>query len=221
MDFNIRINTYLNAIYQYCENHTSPQSDLLYQLERETHLKTLAPQMLSGHLQGRFLSLLSRLKQPQSILEIGAFTGYAALCMAEGLAPGGQLHTIEVNPELEYLIRKYIRKADMEDKIELHLGDAADLIPKMDLSFDLAFMDAGKKEYPHHYELVVEKMNPGGLLLADNVLWSGKVIREEYDEDTVGIREFNEKVQQDERVENLMLPVRDGIMVMVKKGGCS
>ncbi len=217
MESNIRINTHLFALLDYCEAHTFPQSDILYQLERETHLKTLAPQMLSGHLQGRFLAMLSRIKQPKTILEVGTFTGYAALCMAEGLPEGGQLHTIEVNPELEFLIRKYIDKAGMQEKIHLHIGDAAKVIPTLDLSFDLAFMDAGKMDYPHHYELIVEKMNPGGILLADNVLWSGKVVQEEFDADTEGIRTFNKKVQEDERVENILLPIRDGIMMMIKK----
>lgn len=217
MESNIRINTQLTTLLDYCEQRSSPQSDILYQLERETHLKTLSPQMLSGHLQGRFLALLSKIKQPKAILEVGTFTGYAALCLAEGLAPGGVLHTIEINPEMEYLIRKYVEKAGLQEKIKLHIGDAAVVIPELEVSFDLAFIDAGKRYYEQHYELVMEKMNPGGVILADNVLWSGKVIQQEFDEDTEGIRAFNERVQQDERVENVLLPVRDGIMVMIKK----
>lgn len=217
MESNIRINTHLTALLEYCENHTSPHSEILYQLERETHLKTLAPQMMSGHLQGRFFSMLSKMKQPKTILEVGTFTGYAALCLAEGLPANGVLHTIEVNPELEYLIRKYIGKAGLENKIHLHIGDASDVIPSLDLSFDMAFIDAGKMDYAHHYELVVGKMNPGGLILADNVLWSGKVAEKKYDKDTRGIRLFNKKIQEDERVDNALLPIRDGIMLMIKK----
>ena len=217
MESNIRINTHLTALLEYCEIHTSPQSDILYQLERETHLKTLAPQMMSGHLQGRFLAMLSKIKQPKAILEIGTFTGYSALCLSEGLPKDGILHTIEVNAELEYLIRKYIDKTEMADKIQLHIGDAAEVIPSLDLSFDMAFIDAGKMDYAHHYELVVEKMNPGGIMLADNVLWSGKVAQKKYDKDTAGIRAFNEQIHQDDRVDNVLLPVRDGIMMMIKK----
>jgi predicted O-methyltransferase YrrM len=217
MESNIRINTHLTALLEYCENHSSPQSDILYQLERETHLKTLAPQMMSGHLQGRFFAMLSKIKQPRAILEVGTFTGYAALCLAEGLPEEGVLHTIEVNPELEYLIRKYIHKAGREDQIRLHIGDAAEVIPGLNLSFDMAFIDAGKMDYAHHYELVVEKMKPGGIILADNVLWSGKVAEKKFDKDTAGIRAFNEQIQLDEQVENILLPIRDGIMLMIKK----
>ena len=217
MESNIRINAHLLALLDYCEAHTSPPSDILCQLERETHLKTLAPQMMSGPLQGRLLSMLSRIKQPNAVLEVGTFTGYAALCMAEGLAPHGMLHTIEINPELEYLIRKYISKAGMDEKIHLYIGDAAEVIPKLNLRFDLAFIDAGKLDYAHHYELVVEKMKPGGIILADNVLWSGKVAQKKFDKDTEGIRAFNEQVHQDERVDNILLPIRDGIMMMIKK----
>jgi caffeoyl-CoA O-methyltransferase len=217
MESNIRINTHLTTLLDYCENHTSPQSDILCQLERETHLKTLAPQMMSGHLQGRFFAILSKIKQPKAILEVGTFTGYAALCLAEGLIEDGVLHTIEVNPELEYLIRKYIRKAGREDQIHLHIGDAAEVIPTLTLTFDMAFIDAGKMDYEHHYELVVEKMKPGGIILADNVLWSGKVAEQKFDKDTKGIRAFNQKIHEDERVENILLPIRDGIMMMIKK----
>ncbi len=217
MESNIRINTYFTTLLEYCENHSSPQSDILYQLERETHLKTLSPQMMSGHLQGRFFSLISKLKQPKAILEVGTFTGYASLCFAEGLALDGVLHTIEVNPELEYLIRKYIHKAGWQEKITLHIGDASSVIPQLDLKFDLAFIDAGKMDYRQHFDLVIEKMNPGGIILADNVLWSGKVIDQKYDKDTAEIKKFNDKIQDDYRVENLLLPIRDGIMMMVKR----
>jgi len=208
---------FVQLIHEYCENHTTPQSQLLYDLERETHLKTLAPQMLSGHLQGAFLSLISQLMRPKVILEIGTFTGYAAICLAQGLAADGTLHTIEANPELEYLIRKYVNRAGLADKIQLHIGKAEDVIPTLDLRFDLVFIDAGKQQYLDFYNMVIEKVNPGGLILADNVLWSGKVIREEDDADTQTIRAFNDMVQADERVENIMLPLRDGLLITKKK----
>jgi predicted O-methyltransferase YrrM len=208
---------FIQLIHEYCQAHTTPQSQLLYDLERETHLKTLAPQMLSGHLQGAFLRLLSQLMRPKCILEIGTFTGYAAICLAQGLAADGQLHTIEANSELEYLIRKYVNRANLQEKIQLHIGKAEKIIPKLDLMFDMVFIDAGKQQYLDFYNLTIEKVNPGGLILADNVLWSGKVIRGENDADTETIRAFNHMVQADERVENIMLPLRDGLLIAKKK----
>lgn len=201
----------------YCEAHTTTQSQVLYELERETHLKTLAPQMISGHLQGQFLSLISQLLQPQSILEIGTFTGYAAICLAQGLAEGGTLHTIEPNRELEQIIRKYIAKAGLVDKIQLHLGKAEDVVPTLDVMFDLVFIDAGKQQNAFFYDLVFDKVNPGGLILIDNVLWSGKVVTDAKDPDTNVIRAFNEKIHNDPRVDNLMLPIRDGLLIARKK----
>lgn len=211
------MNDFVQLINAYCENHTTPQSQVLYDLERETHLKTLAPQMLSGHLQGAFLSLLSQLMRPQTILEIGTFTGYAAICLAQGLAEGGKLHTIEANAELEHIIRKYVQRAELQDKIQLYIGKAEEIIPTLALNFDLVFIDAGKQQYVDFYQLVIDKVNPGGLILADNVLWSGKVVRKENDADTQMIRAFNDMVQADGRVENIMLPIRDGLMIARKK----
>ena len=206
------------AILQYCEAHTTPPSEVLYQLERETHLKTLAPQMLSGHLQGQLLRFISLLARPRFILEVGTFTGYAALCLADGLAPDGRLHTIEANPELEHIIRKYIRQAGQEDRVHLHLGRAQDVIPTLDFLWDLVFIDAAKQDYETYYELLIERVRPGGLLVADNVLWSGKVINgREEDADADVLHHFNEKIQADERVDNLMLPVRDGLLFIRKK----
>lgn len=206
------------SILQYCEAHTTPQSEVLRALERETHLKTLAPQMLSGHLQGQLLRFLSRLARPRHALEIGSFTGYGAICIAEGLAEGGQLHTIEANPELEYLIRKYFDKAGLADRIHLHIGQAEEILPTLPYPWDFAFIDAAKRDYNWYYEAVMDQLRPGGLLLADNVLWSGKVIdRREADEDAAALHAFNRKVQADERVENLMLPVRDGLLIVRKK----
>ena len=210
------MNFALKNITKYCERHTTPHSKLLYQLERETNLKTLAPQMMSGHLQGQLLSMLSELIQPTIAIEIGTFTGYAALCIARGLASNGKLYTIEVNEEMEYLIRKYIDKAQMQDKIELMIGDAAGIISSLPSPFDLVFIDAGKRFYASHFDLVIDKVRSGGMILVDNVLWRGKVTLAKHDKDTQIIHSFNEKVLQDERVENVLLPIRDGINIIRK-----
>ncbi len=201
---------------QYCEAHTSDQSEILYDLERETNLKTLAPQMLSGHLQGQFLSLLSHLMQPKSILEIGTFTGYSTICLAQGLQEGGILHTIEANEELQYISEKYFKKAGLSDKIQQHIGDAKTIITKLKDTYDIVFIDAGKLDYAFYYDLVFEKVNKGGIILADNVLWSGKVVSKENDKDTQTLDAFNEKVLNDTRVNNMILPIRDGILIARK-----
>jgi len=202
----------------YCSRHSSPLEPLLNDLERETHLRTLAPQMISGEYQGQLLRLLSFMLRPKRILEIGTFTGYTAICMAEGLAEDGLLHTIEANDELGWLIRKYVQRAGMENKVVIHLGDAAEVIPTLDETFDLVFLDAGKLDYPHHYELALNKMRAGAFLLADNVLWDGKVVSgNERDETARALRAFNDFVQNDERVENLLLPLRDGLMMIRKR----
>ena len=211
------MNFALKKLLQYCEKYTTEPSQLLYELERETHLKTLAPQMLSGHLQGQLLSLLSQLVQPQTILEIGTFTAYATICLAKGLASNGILHTIEANEELAYLIRKYIQKAGLEEKVQLHIGDAKKIIPQLATNFDIVFIDAGKNDYAFFFDLTIAKLNPGGLIIADNVLWSGKVVMQHHDKDTSTIHRFNEKVKKDERVDTLMLPIRDGILIARKK----
>lgn len=207
------------AVFQYCEQYSDSPDEVLYELERETHLKTLSPQMLSGALQGQLLGLLSKLKQPNTALEIGTFTGYAAICLARGLAPGGTLHTIEVNPEMEYLIRKYLAKAGLTEQVQLHIGDAIAVVPHLDGPFDLVFIDAAKQYYQAYYELVVDKLSPGGLILADNVLWSGKVATglRESDEDTKQLHAFNRLLKEDERVESLLLPIRDGLLVARKR----
>lgn len=207
---------FLKQLTAYCEAHTTPPSDVLYQLERETHLKTLSPQMISGPLQGQLLRFISLIAQPKRILEIGTFTGYAAICLAQGLPEEGMLHTIEANKELEYLIRSYIQRAGLEQKIQLHIGDAKAILPTLDEHFDLVFLDAGKQDYALYYDLVIEKINLGGLLLADNVLWSGKVVQPKKDTDTQILDAFNKKVQADERVENLILPIRDGLLIARK-----
>ncbi len=207
-----------DTTYDYCLAHATPLGEVLHDLERETHLRTLGPQMLSGEYQGQLLRFLSLMIRPKRVLEIGTFTGYAAICMAEGLAEGGVLHTIEANDEFGWLIQKYIQRAGKEGEIILHLGDAAQVVPMLDEVFDLVFLDAGKLDYPQHYEMALAKMRSGGFLLADNVLWDGKVASgNERDETARALRAFNDFVQQDERVENLMLPLRDGLMVVRKK----
>ena len=204
-------------INDYAEAHTTPDSDLLIALERETHLKTLSPRMLSGHLQGRFLSLISHLMQPKRVLEIGTFTGYSALCLAEGLADDGILYALEANDELEYLIKQSVEKSPSPDKIKLLIGNALEIIPDLNETFDLVFIDAGKRDYPIYYDLVIDKVRSGGLIIADNILWSGKVVEDKKDVDTQIIDTFNKKIHADERVENILLPLRDGLMMARKK----
>lgn len=207
----------LKKLSFYCEKFTTTPDSLLLELERETHLKTLAPQMLTGRLQGTLLSFISRMKQPENVLEIGTFTGYGAICLASGLTEIGHLHTIEVNPELTYISRKYFEKAGLKNKITHHIGNAFNVIPKMgQLFFDLVYLDSGKQDYAKAYDLVLERMAPGALLLVDNVLWSGKVVGKKSDKDTLSINDFNQKVQSDQRVRNILLPIRDGLMVIEK-----
>ncbi len=204
-------------IEQYAQAHTSPENEVLKDLVRETNLKTLAPRMLSGHLQGRFLSMIAKMMQPRRVLEIGTFTGYSALCMTEGIVEGGILYAIEGNDELKYIIEKYIELSDFQHNIKLLIGDALTIIPQLDEVFDLVFIDAGKKDYPAYWDLVIEKTRPGGLIIADNVLWSGKVVEEKKDVDTQVLDGFNKKVLADVRVECILLPLRDGLMMALKK----
>lgn len=201
---------------QYILNHISPEEDFLYELDRETHLKVLRSRMLSGHLQGQILSMVSCMIQPKCILEIGTFTGYSALCLAKGLAEGGQLHTIEIDDELESIAQKYFKKSGSADRIVQHIGDAREIIPSIGLKFDLVFIDADKREYSEYYNLVFDHVRVGGFILADNILWDGKVVDPDAasEEQTRGILEFNDLVQNDSRVRNVILPVRDGIMVV-------
>lgn len=204
----------LRNLYQYCIQHSTAPSEVLYELDRETHLKTLAPQMMTGPLQGQLLRFISLWIQPKVALEIGTFTGYGAICIAEGLPEGGILHTIEPNRELEYIFRKYVAQAGLEERIHLHTGRAENIIPTLDCRFDLVVIDGGKQDYSLHYNLVVEKMNTNGVILVDNVLWDGKVVQEKKDKDTLLIHQFNEKIQGDPRVENLLLPLRDGVLII-------
>lgn len=207
------------AITAYAEAHTSPESELLHRLSRNTRAHVMAPRMLSGHLQGRFLAMISGMIRPRRILEIGTYTGYSALCLAEGLTDDGRLITIDHNEELEEFARSYWRQSPLNDKIDLRIGLAADVIPTLDGPFDLVFIDADKRNNSLYFDLILEKLRPGGIVLADNVLWSGKVIdnAQAGDQDTVAVLTFNQKIQDDPRVENVLLPIRDGIMIIRKR----
>ncbi len=203
---------------KYAELHTTPQADYLHELYRETYLKTMYPRMLSGPLQGQFLKMISMMIRPRRILEIGTFTGYSTINLALGLPDDGVLHTIDSNAESVEIGRKYFEKAGVSDKIKIHIGNAMQLLPEIDGMFDLIFIDADKAHYLDYYLLVFDKLRSGGFLLADNAFWDGKVIRKASgnDPETKGIIEFNELVQNDSRVENMIIPLRDGIM-MVRK----
>ena len=204
-------------IEKYIDTHTSAESVVLAELNRKTHADVLMPQMLSGKVQGQFLKFISQMLQPRRILEIGTYTGYAAICLAEGLTEDGKLFTIDINEELGELVKTYIDKAGLSNKIIPITGDAREEIAKLDESFDLVFIDADKQNYCNYYDLVIDKVRSGGFILADNVLWSGKIIEEKKDKDTQKLAEFNTKVQQDNRVENVIISIRDGIMMARKK----
>lgn len=205
-------------ITKYVGDHTAAESELLHKLSRETHLKILSPRMLSGHVQGRFLSLISHMIRPHYILEIGTYTGYSALCLAEGLTPNGKLITIDRNEELEEIINSHLKKSKYAAQIDVRFGYATAIIPTLPNAIDLVFIDADKPNYSTYFDLVIDKLRPGGFILIDNVLWSGKVVEpiKPTDKSTVAIHEFNQKVHEDERVENVLLPIRDGIMALRK-----
>ncbi len=200
-------------IEQYCLDHSEEVHPVLYHLERETYLKTLAPQMLSGQLQGMFLGVVCQMVRPKRILEVGTFTGYSAISMALDAPEDARIDTIEANEEMEPMIRKYINNTGLEDRITLHIGDALEIIPGLEGPYDLAFIDAAKTDYPSYYGLLIDKMNPGGFILSDNVLWDGKVLDESDDAETQSIRKYNRLLKDDPRVEVLMLPIRDGISI--------
>lgn len=206
------------SINRYAEQHTKPESAALAELNRETNAKVLMPRMLSGHLQGQVLRMLSKMIKPSRILEIGTYTGYSAICLADGLGEGGLLHTVDINDELKPMVSKYLEKAGVEKKVIIHIGNALEVIPKLAEKFDLVFIDADKINYSNYYDLVFPMIPVGGYIIADNVLWSGKVADKEstMDSDTKAIAQFNDKVQQDTRVLNVLLPIRDGLMVMQK-----
>jgi len=197
----------------YAAQHTEDEPLLLKELNKRTHLNVLQPRMISGHFQGRFLSLLSKMVQPRTILEIGTYTGYATLCLAEGLHPEGVLHTIDIKEELTDLQREFFDRSGYGNQIVQHLGKAADIIPALNTTFDLVFIDADKQNYAHYFDLVIEKMNRGGIILSDNVLWSGKVVEEikHNDKHTQALMAYNQKIKDDPRVETVLLPIRDGI----------
>lgn len=207
-------------LLRYSEEHTTAESDLLHRINRETHLNVMKPRMLSGHLQGRLLSLYSKMIRPHQILEIGTYTGYSALCMAEGLQEGGTLHTVDKNEELEDRVRGYFDESGYGQQMKLYIGNALEIVPTIDAVFDLVFIDADKINYGRYYDMVIDRVRPGGYIIADNVLWSGKVLekyRKRLDEDTKAVMDFNLHVHQDERVENILLPVRDGLLIARKK----
>lgn len=206
-------------IEEYILNHSDKEDPVLAELNRETNLKILRPRMLSGHLQGKVLEMISKMIHPERILELGTYTGYSAICLAKGLKEKGILHTIEMNDELEEIIRKYFLKAGIENKVNLHFGDARKIIPQLKEQFDLVFIDADKREYLEYYHLVFDFVKSGGFILADNVLWSGKVIELELpdDEYTKGIFDFNRFIKDDDRVEKVILPLRDGLTLIRKK----
>jgi predicted O-methyltransferase YrrM len=199
----------------YIENHSQNEPELLAQLNKETYQKILLPRMLSGHFQGRVLSMLSKLIRPTNILEIGTYTGYSALCLGEGMRENGVLHTIDIKEELVDFQRKYFDKSMWGKQIEQHLGEALDIIPKLDLKFDLVFIDADKENYINYFHMILPKMNKGGIILSDNVLWSGKVIQEVHPKDfeTKVLIEYNELLKNDSRIETVLLPIRDGLTV--------
>jgi caffeoyl-CoA O-methyltransferase len=206
-------------IWSYIISHTTEQDPLLSELDRETNLKMAFPNMLSGHYQGRLLEFISKMVKPEYILEIGTFTGYSAICLARGLQTNGKLHTIECNDEIIPFTKRFIHKAGFEDEIELHTGDALQIIPKLDILFDLIYIDGDKSQYCRYYKLTFNKLKAGGIILVDNVLWNGKVLKQSSrkDDETDDIRNLNQIIHTDPRVENIILPVRDGIMLVRKK----
>jgi predicted O-methyltransferase YrrM len=207
-----------DEIEDYCEKHSSKEEDILYQLYRETYQKTLRPRMISGHIQGLFLQMISNLVKPKCILELGTFTGYSTICLAKGLTNDGLIYTIEEEPELEYIIHKYLQQTPFHSKVKLMIGKALDIIPSLHETWDIIYIDADKTNYLNYYKLLLPSLSKNGILLADNVLWSGKILNypSSDDKETKALSEFNEYVQNDKSVTNLLLPLRDGIMIIQK-----
>lgn len=204
----------------YVVAHSQSEPKLLQQLNRETYQKILQPRMLSGHYQGRLLSMLSKLIRPQTILEIGTYTGYSALCLAEGMQESGELHTIDINEELFDFQRKYFDKSGYGNHIHQHLGNALDIIPKLETNFDLVFIDADKENYSNYFNCIIDKLNSGGVILSDNVLWSGKVLETVFQKDdtsTPALIAYNKILNTDDRIETVLLPIRDGLTISRKK----
>ena len=207
-----------NKIEDYIRKNSSKEPEILKDLNKETYLKVLNPRMLSGHIQGRFLSIITKLIKPKKILEIGTYTGYSAICMAEGLVENGIIHTIDINEELVSIQNKYFAKSKCNNSIIQYVGDARNIIKSINEKFDLVFLDADKENYIEYYELVIEKVKKGGLIIADNVLWTGKVVEPEKDDDelTQYLIDFNKMINEDDRVENIILPLRDGLNIILK-----
>tara|TARA_B100001250_G_scaffold254805_1_gene219230 strand:+ start:501 stop:1145 length:645 start_codon:yes stop_codon:yes gene_type:complete len=207
-----------NKIEDYIRKNSSKEPEILKDLNKETYLKVLNPRMLSGHLQGRFLSIITKLIKPKKILEIGTYTGYSAICMAEGLVENGIIHTIDINEELVSIQNKYFKKSKCNNSITQHVGDARNIIKNINEEFDVVFLDADKENYIEYYELVIEKVKKGGLIIADNVLWTGKVVEPDKDDDelTQYLIDFNKMINEDDRVENIILPLRDGLNIILK-----
>ena len=212
------INFIDDNILNYSISKSEKESKLLNDLYRETYLKVLNPRMISGHYQGRILSLISKIISPKKILEIGTYTGYSAICLCEGMDKDGLLHTIDNNKELVEIQNKYFKKANLTDKIVQHSGDAKNIIPSIDEEFDIVFIDADKESYPEYYDLIIKKVRSGGIIIADNILWSGKILEkvEKDDQATKSIIEFNNKIIKDDRVKNIILPIRDGLNIVRK-----
>ena len=201
-------------ILEYSIKNSDPPSNLLNDLERETNLKILQPRMLSGNFQGRFLSFLSKISKPKSVIEIGTYTRYSALCIAEGLDPNGVIHTIDNNEELTYIQNKYFEKSNYRSNIKQYTDDAIKILPKLNITFDFAFIDADKINYINYFEIIIKKMKKGGLIVSDNVLWSGKVLEENsQDEETEMLKKFNSMLKKDKRITNLIVPLRDGLSI--------
>jgi caffeoyl-CoA O-methyltransferase len=203
-------------IEDYISNHSKKESDLLSKLNRETWAKVLMPRMLSGHIQGQVLSLFSNIIQPTNIIEIGTYTGYSALCLVEGIKENGELHTIDINEEHALVAEKYFKQSKFSKNIKQHIGKALDIIPKINKRFQLAFIDADKENYSKYFDLLIDKIDVNGIIIADNVLWSGKVIKKPMDNETKELDLYNKKVNSDLRVENILLSVRDGLMICRK-----
>ena len=210
---------FTDEIDTYILSHIDEEGELLSALNRDAHVNLLRPRMLSGHLQGRILKMFCRMTRPRRVLEIGTYTAYATLCMAEGLDEDGLIHTIEINDEMEDFIQKYLPRSPHKDKIRLHIGDAMEIIPRLDETFDMVFIDADKRQYAAYYDLVFPYVRKGGLILADNTLWDGMVVEKipPSDKQTQGILFFNEKIKNDDRIEKVILPLRDGLTMMWKK----
>ncbi len=205
-----------DQIENYIEQFSSQEDEVLRELSRETHLKIQMPQMVSGNIQGQFLEMFSRMLQAKQILEVGTFTGYSAICLAKGLVADGLLYTIDINEELQPMCARYFEKANLSSKIKHLIGDAQKIIPSLNETFDLVFIDADKINYSNYYDLLFDKVRIGGYIIADNVLWSGKVIDDKKDKDTLAIHEYNQKVSSDSRVKNFILPLRDGLNITQK-----